>query len=161
MKGVFVMEEMGTSGVESASIESTPVAAEQGSQVETTAVSEGAGTPTTGESTPAAGESTGTEDKTEIAFAKRLAKEREKIEAEVFAKAQQHLMSNDPTMKFGNKIAKENGMTPCSNEKIPITVKASNARAIVDPKENATLRKRRWIYKNMATNAISTLIIAP
>jgi hypothetical protein len=106
------MEEMGTSGVESASIGSTPVAAEQGSQVETTAVPEDTGTPTTGESTPAAGESTGTEDKTEIAFAKRLAKERERIESEAFAKAQAQIMSNDPTMKFVSKIAEENGMTP-------------------------------------------------
>ena len=105
------MEEMGTSGVEGA-VESTGQAAVAESQVESTAVSEGTGTPETGESTPAAGESTGTEDKTEIAFAKRLAKEREKIEAEVFAKAQQHLMSNDPRIKFVDKIAKENGMTP-------------------------------------------------
>ena len=111
MKGVFVMEEMGTSGVEGA-VESTGQAAVAESQVESTAVSEGTGTPETGESTPAAGESTGTEDKTEIAFAKRLAKEREKIEAEAFAKAQQHLMSNDPRIKFVDKIAKENGMTP-------------------------------------------------
>lgn len=106
------MEEMGTSGVESVSVETTQVAAEPSTNVETTAVSEDTGSPTTGvKEEPVAAES-GTEDKTEIAFAKRLAKEREKIEAEVFAKAQQHLMSNDPTMKFVNKIAKENGMTP-------------------------------------------------
>lgn len=107
------MEEMGTAGVEVTS--SDTVAAEQGSQVEqnTNVSAEGTATPT-GETTqsPAAEGSTAIEDKTEIAFAKRLAAERQKIEAEAVSKAQAMLREQDPALKFVNKIAQENGMTP-------------------------------------------------
>ena len=39
-------------------------------------------------------------------------------------------------------ISSENGSMPCRSENSPMTVSASKARAIVEPSEKATLRKR-------------------
>ena len=83
MKGVFVMENLETSGVNES------VAAEQITNVDEniTATEESVETPTTGvEETPAAEEETKFDEKTESAFAKRLSAERQKIEQEAAKK---------------------------------------------------------------------------